>query len=259
MRPALTLDPSPPLTMPAPRPHAVGRRFRPAHAGLAAIHLAQAALVLVIARDIVIPITHEAGANAAAPLVDVSVGVALAVFFAAAAANHALSATVLRSTYEADLREGRNRLRWAEFALSAPVLMVLIALYAGVTDVTALGIIAAATLVLVCCGWLQEDLNPPGQRGTSPAFRWLGVAAATVPWSIIAGQLMGASTARAFPLATFLSLFILCAAFGINQWLQFRQVGPWADYLYGEQAHLGLSLVVRSALAWQIVAGSALI
>ena len=52
-----------------------------------------------------------------------SIGAVIAAYFAAAALNHALCATVVRATYEADLRAGRNRIRWAEFAISAPMLM----------------------------------------------------------------------------------------------------------------------------------------
>ena len=197
--------------------------------------------------------------RAAATLFEVSIGAVMAAFFAAAALNHALCATVLRATYEADLRAGRNRIRWAEFAVSAPMLMLLIALYTGVTDVAALVAVGVATLVMIVCGWMQEAANPPGRRTTTMVPFWAGVVAATVPWSIVAGQLIGASGTREFSLSIFLSLFILWASFGVNQWLQYHEVGPWSDYLYGEQTYLVLSLVAKTALAWQIVAGSALL
>ena len=77
--------------------------------------------------------------------------------------------------------------------------------------------------------------------------------------SIIAGAMIGASGSREFSLSIFLSLVILWASFGVNQWLQYHRIGPWSDYLYGEQTYLVLSLVAKSALAWQIVAGATLI
>ena len=257
MRHALTLDRPMPPSLTAPPPHEA-RRFRPAHVGLAMVHLVQAVLVLLIARDIVIPITHQTGAGAARPMLDVSVGALMAVYFVAAAANHGLSATLLRRTYEADIRAGRNRIRWAEFAVSAPILMLLIALHTGVTDMAALVVMGAATWVMVACGWMQEALNPPGRRTTTMVPFWSGVVAGLVPWSIVAGHLIAAPGNQDFVLSTFLSLFILWACFGVNQWLQYRQVGLWKDYLYGEQTFLVLSLVAKSALAWQIVAGSSL-
>lgn len=221
-------------------------------------HLAQAVLVLVVAGDIAIPITHRVGTDGATPWLDVSVGALLAAYFVAAALNHGLSATLLRRTYAAELRHGRNRIRWAEYSVSAPILILLVALVTGVTDVTALVVIGAATLVMIVCGWMQEALNPPGRRTTTMVPFWSGVVASAVPWSIVAVHMVGASGDQEFGLSIFLSLFILWASFGANQWLQFRQVGPWSDYLYGEQTYLVLSLVAKSALAWQIVTGSSL-
>ena len=49
---------------------------------------------------------------------------------------------------------------------------------------------------------------------------------------------------------------ILFFSFGLNQWLQYRGVGRWADYLFGEKSYLVLSLVAKSLLAWQIFGGS---
>jgi hypothetical protein len=44
--------------------------------------------------------------------------------------------------------------------------------------------------------------------------------------------------------------------FALNQWLQYRGKGKFSDYLYGEKVYLVLSLVAKSALAWQIFAGT---
>ncbi len=51
-----------------------------------------------------------------------------------------------------------------------------------------------------------------------------------------------------------ISIFVLFNSFAINQWLQYRQIGPWRDYLVGERTYIVLSLVAKSALAWQIFA-----
>ena len=256
MRRAPTLDRPPPLPMTAARPAVVGR-FRLAHLGLAAVHLVQALLVLLVAGDVVIDVTHQVGSGAAEPLVGISVGAAMAAYFAVAVVHHVLTATALRGVYESDLRRGRNRIRWAEFVLTAPILMFLIALYTDVTDATALIVIAAATIVMICCGWVQEALNPPTRRATTMVPFWAGVMAGSVPWAIVAGHMIGDTTPQ-FGVSIFVSLLTLWASFGVNQWLQYHQVGPWADYLHGEQTYLVLSLVAKSALAWQIVAGSSL-
>jgi hypothetical protein len=38
--------------------------------------------------------------------------------------------------------------------------------------------------------------------------------------------------------------------------LQYKKVGRWADYLYGERAYIILSLSAKTVLAWLIFAGT---
>jgi len=37
--------------------------------------------------------------------------------------------------------------------------------------------------------------------------------------------------------------------------LQYRKVGRWRDYLYGERAYMLFSLIAKSLLAWQVFFG----
>jgi Heliorhodopsin len=50
----------------------------------------------------------------------------------------------------------------------------------------------------------------------------------------------------------FVSLFLFFNCFAVTQFLQYRARGKWADYLRGERAYIVLSLLAKSALAWQI-------
>lgn len=45
---------------------------------------------------------------------------------------------------------------------------------------------------------------------------------------------------------------LLVYLFGLNLYLQYRKVGKWADDVYGEKVYLWLSLIAKSALAWQL-------
>ena len=53
-----------------------------------------------------------------------------------------------------------------------------------------------------------------------------------------------------------ISLFLFFNSFAINMWLQYRKVGRWKDYLFGERMYIVLSLVAKSLLAWQIFFGT---
>ena len=46
--------------------------------------------------------------------------------------------------------------------------------------------------------------------------------------------------------------FVFFNLFALNQWLQYRGKGRFADYLVGERMYLWLSLTAKAALAWQI-------
>ena len=157
-------------------------RFRVYQLGLSGLHLGQAILVLAIGLDVVIEVTSSDGS----PLFGVSVSVAIATYFLLATLSHGLGATVLRGLYEADLARGMNRMRWVEYSLSATIMMVLIALYAGVTDIVALSVIAVANVAMILCGWRQEVRNPPARRRTVMRPFWTGVSIGLVPWVIIA-------------------------------------------------------------------------
>ncbi|MCX7855718.1 MAG: hypothetical protein N2556_07055, partial [Anaerolineae bacterium] len=41
-----------------------------------------------------------------------------------------------------------------------------------------------------------------------------------------------------------------------NMVLQYKKVGPWRDYLFGERVYIILSLVAKTVLAWLIWFGT---
>ncbi|HEY6747845.1 MAG TPA: heliorhodopsin HeR [Mycobacteriales bacterium] len=231
--------------------------------GLALLHAVQAVAVLLLASGFAITVTSSyptgpPGTDAPAPqgLIDVRVGAAVALFLALAAVDHLLTATVLRDRYERGLRGGINRFRWIEYSLSATVMVLLIASYAGLTDITTVIAIAGANIGMILFGWLQEAMNPPGRRTTTMLPFWFGTVVGLTPWIAIAVNLAGAATVPGFVYGIFVSLAVFFSSFAVNQWLQYRRIGPWADYAFGEKSYLVLSLAAKSALAWQVFAGS---
>jgi hypothetical protein len=231
--------------------------------GLTALHAAQAVLILVLSSDFVIEVVStfpEGPPGAAVPpaeqLFDVRISVAIALFLALAAIDHFLTATVARRPYEADLRRGINRFRWVEYSLSATIMVLLIGFYSGITNITSVIAIAGANVAMILFGWLQERMNPPGRVATTMLPFWFGTIAGIAPWVAIAVQVVGSKTVPGFVYGIVVVQFVLFFSFGLNQWLQYRGIGKWSDYVYGERAYLVLSLVAKSLLAWQIFAGS---
>jgi hypothetical protein len=52
------------------------------------------------------------------------------------------------------------------------------------------------------------------------------------------------------------SIFVFFNVFAINMILQYKKVGRWRDYLFGERVYIILSLVAKSLLAWQVFFGT---
>ena len=239
------------------------RSLRGWNLALTVLHLAQAIAVVVLATDFAITLTQTLptgppGTPTASPeaLFDLPVGATIAVFLALAGLDHLLTGSVLRGTYERDLQRGINRFRWVEYSFSATIMVVLIALYSGVVDLAALIGIVGANVAMILFGWLQESANPPGATARTMKPFWFGCVAGAAPWIAIGYSIVAAEEVPGFVVGIFVSLFIFFNSVALNQWLQYRQVGPWRSYAFGEKAYLVLSLVAKSALAWQIFGGS---
>ncbi len=239
------------------------RNLRAWNVGLTVLHAAQAVLILVLASDFAIALTTAPPQGPpgtrlpdAETLVDVRIGAAIALFLALAAIDHLVTATVGRSTYEADLRRGINRFRWVEYSISATVMVLLIAAYSGITEITAVIGIAGANVAMILFGWLQERFNPPDRSETTMMPFWFGTIAGIAPWIAIWFNVVTADEVPGFVFGIVVAETVLFFSFGLNQWLQYRRVGRWSSYLFGEKTYLVLSLVAKSLLAWQIYGGS---
>ncbi len=160
--------------------------------------------------------------------------------------------------YGDDLARQRNRARWVEYALTSSMMIVLIAQLVGISDVAALAAIFGVNASMIFFGWLQEDYEQPG-GGWLPFF--FGCVAGIVPWLavvfyVVAPGSESTESAPAFVYGIIVSLFLFFNVFALNQFLQYKRVGRWSDYLVGERAYITLSLVAKSALAWQVFSGT---
>ena len=123
----------------------------------------------------------------------------------------------------------------------------------GIADIGALVALFGVNAAMILFGWLQERYEEPGGGRWWPFV--FGCVAGIVPWVAIGIYLIGPSAEiPGFVYAIFVSLFVFYNSFAINQVLQYRRVGPWRDYVFGEAVYVGLSLVAKSALAWQVFA-----
>ena len=113
---------------------------------------------------------------------------------------------------------------------------------------------------MILFGWLMELLNQHTSRTNWTPY-WFGVFAGAVPWIAIGIYLFGAGSGSGGGPPTFVyfifgSIFLFFNVFAVNMLLQYKRMGRWRDYAYGERVYILFSLTAKSALAWQVFAGT---
>lgn len=240
-------------------------RLRAYNVVMGLLHLVQGILVVALATDFSLPVTATflegpPGASDAVftELFSLSIAWGVAAFlFMSAAAHFIISAPGVFGWYRRGLMYDRNYARWIEYSFSSSLMVVLIAMLTGISDISALVAIAGVNAAMILFGWLMEKYESPGRP--SWLSYWFGVIAGAVPWVAIGIYLLSPTTDASppgFVWGIFISLFIFFNSFAINMVLQYRKVGPWRNYLFGESAYIFLSLVAKSALAWQVFGGT---
>lgn len=235
---------------------------------MAALHGLQGLAVVLLSRDFSLPVTGsylsfnqttQSLQPANTELFSLSLPWLVASFFFLSAIAHLVIATVYNKQYSQGLKNGINRLRWFEYSLSASVMMVAVSMLVGVYDFMSLVMIFAFVALMNLLGLVMEVHNQTTKK-TNWLSYWLGCLAGIVPWIVI-GFYFWLSADKGSPAPTFVywifvSIFIFFNLFAVNMVLQYKKIGPWKEYIYGERAYIILSLVAKSLLAWQVFAGT---
>ena len=158
--------------------------------------------------------------------------------------------------YKRNLLLNRNYGRWIEYSVTASLMIVLITMICGITDLAAMIAIFGVNASMILFGLLMEKYEQPGKPNWLPFY--FGCFAGVIPW---VGVLIyvwspgfGTQSPPGFVYGIIVSLFIFFNIFAVNMVLQYKKVGPWRDYLYGEKVYILLSLTAKALLAWQVFA-----
>jgi hypothetical protein len=235
------------------------------------LHFIQAMLVLFISdpNKGVVPITinflkfdvvTQKLLPATEQIAEVNIAWFVVAFFLMSSFAHLFIATVYKKSYEKNLLEGINKVRWFEYALSASVMMLAISFLSGIYDLSSLVMIFTLDALMNLLGFAMEDHNRKSEK-----INWftyiLGCIAGVVPWIVFGIYVYGASQFGSgnipdFVYWIYVSIFLFFNSFAVNMILQYKKVGPWKDYLYGERVYIILSLVAKTLLAWQVFGGT---
>jgi hypothetical protein len=245
-------------------------RLRLFNAAMAFLHFVQGVVMLLLSNDFSLPVTtsflefdelSEKLLTKDDTLLDLRIAPLVASFlFISAFAHLALTLPGVYQWYMRNLRLGINYARWYEYALSASVMIVVIAMLTGMYDLGSLILIFALNAAMIFFGLQMEVQNHGAARVNWTPFV-LGGFVGVIPWVVIGIYLLAPASRSIGDVPTFvygiyISLFVWFNMFAVNMFLQYRKLGPWRDYLFGERMYIMLSLTAKSALAWQVFAGT---
>jgi hypothetical protein len=233
------------------------------------LHLVQGILMIVLSNATTYPIytnylTFNLDTRTLSPdpsvLYELRFGPAVAAFLLISAVAHFALATFGYRWYVKNLKKGMNPARFYEYALSSSLMIVLIGMLVGVYDLGTMIAIFGVNAAMNLFGIMMELHNQTTTKTNWTAFIY-GCIAGIIPWIVIVLYFLGAlSTAGAEPpgfvYAIIPTIFIFFNIFALNMFLQYKQVGPWKSYLFGERMYIVLSLLAKTALAWMIFAGT---
>jgi hypothetical protein len=219
------------------------------------LHLVQGILMIVLSNDTAYPIytnflKFDVARRTLVPdpklASELRFGPAVAVFLLLSAVAHFFLATVGYKLYVTNLKKGMNPVRFYEYALSSSVMIVLIGMLVGIYDLGAIILIFGINAMMNLFGNMMELHNQNTKKTDWTAFIY-GCVAGILPWIVIVTYFVGSLAGEGgkppdFVYAIIPTLFVFFNIFAVNMVLQYKKVGPWKDYLYGERVYIILSL-----------------
>ncbi|QRN84594.1 heliorhodopsin HeR (plasmid) [Chloroflexota bacterium] len=233
------------------------------------LHLVQGVFMFLISNDTTYPIysnflTFNTSTFSLNPdpqlFYEVPFGPAVALFLLLSAVAHFSLATFGYQWYVRNLKMGMNPVRFYEYALSSSLMIVLIGLLVGIWDLGAVILIFAVNATMNLFGIMMEFHNQYTKKTNWTSFIF-GSLAGIVPWVVILIYFLSAVNSAgakppAFVYAIIPTIFVFFNIFAVNMVLQYKKVGPWKDYLFGEKVYIILSLAAKTTLAWMIFTGT---
>jgi hypothetical protein len=231
-------------------------------------HLVQGVVMVMLSNKFTLPVmtnylNFDVATRSSLPQAekwfDLRIGYAVASFLFMSAIAH-FYLVIRQRKYIEGIKAHRNYARWIEYAFSSSVMIVIIAMLCGIYDFGALVALFGLNAVMNLCGLLMER-----NYGVSQKADWLsfiiGCFAGLIPWIVITMYFLGAASNAdgvipGFVYAILISLFLTFNIFALNMFLQYKKIGKWSNYVYGEAAFIVLSLAAKSLLAWQVFSGT---
>ena len=155
---------------------------------------AQVIVLLLISEPAKLPVVGSfltdapgSGLYGSKELFDLRIDVLVALFLALAAVDHFAVGTFARRWYENNVTRGINPARWWEYSISASIMVVIIAMLAGVSEAVALLALFGVNAAMILFGLVMERVNLGREDVNWSPFIY-GCVVGAVPWIAIVIQ-----------------------------------------------------------------------
>ena len=191
-------------------------------------------------------------------LFDFDIKYLLVGILAVTAVSHLLMATVLRRKYEEDLESESSTVRWYSIGLSTSIIMVVITLLVGVSDLSTMLLIAVSTMLSFVVGSLVDSNMKKSSTVKSFAYCRISFILRLIPWVVVAIYLFSTRQYGDGGLENYVywitgSSLALVAMFGLVRYMRLKKklvyLGSYANV---EKTYLTILFVLNTAIVWQI-------
>lgn len=226
------------------------------------LHLAQAGALTYLVQDNISkgsykwPIT-SLGWQTVKTSASFDLGILVPMFSALSATNHVTSFAAYDWYDKEILKKEQNWLRWTEYSVSAGLMIFIIAILSGVTEIRTLTSLLVQNIVLQMMGLLIEkrkaEKAPPAELLVLFGIAWGIFISMWIPIIISFYNVIDETTGVPPAVhAIIWSMFTLFASFGVAQALYVFDVCSFETY---EKILIGLSLTSKSILSWLVYGG----
>jgi len=187
----------------------------------------------------------------------VPLGPMVAIFLLMSAIAHFSVSTFGYNWYVKNLKMNINKARWFEYALSSSFMLIVIAWLCGMWDFVSIMLLFTANACMNLFGYMMELHNQTTEKTNWTSFIF-GCFAGLMPWVALFMYFTGVrgGSPPVFVYGIMASIAFFFNIFALNMLLQYRKKGKYQNYLYGEYIYIVLSLVAKTALAWQVFSGT---
>lgn len=191
-------------------------------------------------------------------LFDLPFAILVSLFLLLSALFHFLISIPFNKQYIENINKGINPLRWYEYALSSSIMIVLLAAMFGLLTIEAVILIFVINGLMNLFGLLMEKMNPIDRTKTDWQPYIFGWIAGFTPWAMIVIYMLNNGDLSKLPwfvIPGLIFYFVVFNLFALNQYLQYKKIGRWQAYEFGERVYVWLSLIGKSTLAWVVFIG----